>query len=101
MKIGKKNTYFIGILIFTGALVSLHFFHEGQIAYIYVSSVIGGFGVATGILIPWSILPDTIDYDELKTGKRREGDFYSIFLVLQKVCIPSPSAMIPYIFLSF
>lgn len=44
-----------------------------------------GPGVATGILIPWSILPDIIDLEELKTGKRREGDLYAMFSLFQKV----------------
>ena len=41
-------------------------------------------GVATGFLIPWSMLPDVVDLEELRTGERREGDLYSLFLVVQK-----------------
>jgi GPH family glycoside/pentoside/hexuronide:cation symporter len=30
------------------------------------------------------MLPDVIDLEELRTGERREGDLYSLFLVCQK-----------------
>lgn len=36
-------------------------------------------------LLPWSMLPDVIDEDELLTGKRSEGSFYSIFILIQKL----------------
>ena len=35
-------------------------------------------------VVPWSILPDVIDLDELTTGRRREGTFYSFMTLLQK-----------------
>ncbi|MEM7801537.1 MAG: MFS transporter, partial [Chloroflexota bacterium] len=50
-------------------------------------SVLAGIGVSLGFLIPWSLLPDVIDHDELQTGKRREGIFYGFFVFLQKMGI--------------
>jgi GPH family glycoside/pentoside/hexuronide:cation symporter len=41
--------------------------------------------VSTAYLIPWSMIPDVIDLDELNTGKRREGIFYSFMVFLQKM----------------
>lgn len=38
-------------------------------------------------LIPWSMLPDVVDLDELRTGQRREGIFYSFMILLQKVSL--------------
>ena len=35
--------------------------------------------------MPWSLLPDVIDLDELNTGRRREGTFYSFMTLLQKL----------------
>jgi GPH family glycoside/pentoside/hexuronide:cation symporter len=43
-----------------------------------------GFGVSTAYLIPWSMMPDVIELDELKTGQRREGIFYGFMVLLQK-----------------
>jgi GPH family glycoside/pentoside/hexuronide:cation symporter len=41
----------------------------------YVLAVMAGFGVSTAYLIPWSMMPDVIELDELTTGQRREGIF--------------------------
>lgn len=38
-------------------------------------------------LVPYALLPEIIDRDELKTGCRREGIYYGIFVFLQKVGI--------------
>ncbi len=36
-------------------------------------------------MIPWSIIPDAIEYGELITGKRYEGVFYSLISLAQKI----------------
>jgi len=44
-----------------------------------------GVGISVTYLIPWSMLPDVVELDELKTGIRREGVYYSFFVFFQKV----------------
>lgn len=44
-----------------------------------------GIGVSTAYLIPWSMIPDVIELDELNTGQRREGIFYGFMVLLQKL----------------
>ena len=36
-------------------------------------------------MLPWSILPDAVEFDEWKTGTRHEGTFYSLVTLAQKV----------------
>jgi GPH family glycoside/pentoside/hexuronide:cation symporter len=50
----------------------------------YLLAVMAGFGVSVAYLIPWSMIPDAIELDELNTGQRREGVFYSFMVLLQK-----------------
>ena len=47
-------------------------------------------------LIPWSMLPDVVELDELNHGKRREGIFYSMFAFFQKVGVAFGLAMSSY-----
>jgi GPH family glycoside/pentoside/hexuronide:cation symporter len=42
------------------------------------------------------MLPDVVDLDEVRTGKRREGDLYSIFLLFQKVGLGTALAFSGY-----
>jgi GPH family glycoside/pentoside/hexuronide:cation symporter len=51
----------------------------------YLLAILAGVGVATAYLVPWSMLPDVIELDELKTGQRREGIFYGYMVFLQKI----------------
>jgi GPH family glycoside/pentoside/hexuronide:cation symporter len=48
-------------------------------------AVLAGVGVATAYLVPWSMMPDVIELDELRTGRRREGVFYGFMVLLQKL----------------
>jgi GPH family glycoside/pentoside/hexuronide:cation symporter len=51
---------------------------------IVMLGLLAGIGVATAYLVPWAMLPDVIELDELETGQRREGTFYGFFVLLQK-----------------
>jgi glycoside/pentoside/hexuronide:cation symporter, GPH family len=50
----------------------------------YALAVMAGVGVSTAYLVPWSMIPDVIELDELQTGQRREGIFYGFMVLLQK-----------------
>ena len=57
----------------------------GQQMWIYGIAVLAGIGLSAAYLIPWAMLPDTIEYNEVKTGERQEGLFYGFFVFLQKL----------------
>ena len=40
--------------------------------------VLAGIGVSAAHVLPWSIIPDAIEWDEWQTGERHEGMFYSL-----------------------
>ena len=82
---GKKATYFAGMGIWLIAQVGLFLLQPGQVTLMYILAVMTGLGVSTAYLIPWSMLPDVIDLDELQTGQRREGLFYAFMVLLQKI----------------
>ncbi|MDZ8055501.1 MAG: MFS transporter [Aulosira sp. ZfuVER01] len=83
-KVGKKVVYFLGMSLWIIAAAGLYYLQPGQIGLMYVMAVMAGFGVSTAYLVPWSMIPDVIELDELQTGQRREGVFYGFMVLLQK-----------------
>ncbi|MDD1420887.1 MFS transporter [Dolichospermum sp. ST_sed1] len=83
-RIGKKLVYFLGMSSWIIAAAGLFFLQPNQVGLMYVMAVMAGVGVSTAYLIPWSMIPDVIELDELQTGQRREGIFYGFMVLLQK-----------------
>ncbi|MCE5258716.1 MAG: MFS transporter [Chloroflexi bacterium] len=45
---------------------------------------LAGIGISAAHVLPWSIIPDAVEWDELQTGQRHEGMFYSLVMLAQK-----------------
>ncbi len=93
-KIGKRGVYGLGMIVWIIAQAGLFFLQPGQTFLMYLFAVMAGFGVSVAYLIPWAMLPDVIELDELNTGQRREGIFYSFMTFLQKVCLGIAIALV-------
>lgn len=84
---GKKTVYYIGMSLWIVVAIAFFFVQPGQVTPLYVLAALAGAGVSIAFLIPWSMLPDVIELDELETGRRREGTYYGFFVFLQKLGI--------------
>jgi GPH family glycoside/pentoside/hexuronide:cation symporter len=85
-RIGKKWSFMIGMTEL--ALAILAIFVVGPrvpITVLYALIALCGIGFSTGYALPWSILPDAIDEDYVKTGENREGVFYGIWTFCSKL----------------
>lgn len=91
-RIGKLPTRVVGALISISGFVMLFTVGEGDMLkawfiYVYLGSPFGG----RSFLLP-SMHADVIDYDELRTGMRREGQFAAFWAIMPKlVAVPSLS----------
>lgn len=81
----KKWVYGLGMGCWLLAQLGLFALQPGQAGMMLVLGVLAGVGVSTAYLIPWSMVPDVIELDELQTGQRREGIFYGLISLLQKI----------------
>jgi glycoside/pentoside/hexuronide:cation symporter, GPH family len=93
-KVGKKAVYFMGSGFWMISQAGLFLLQPGQTTMLYFLAILAGLGVSTAYLIPWSMLPDVIELDELETGQRREGLFYSFMAFLQKICLGVALALV-------
>ncbi|MCU0490439.1 MAG: MFS transporter [Chloroflexaceae bacterium] len=86
-RIGKKAVYYYGMSFWVLVQAGLFFLPSDQIMLAVVLAFLAGVGIATAYLVPWSMLPDVTDLDELETGQRREGIFYGVMTLIQKTCV--------------
>ena len=84
-RVGKQSLYFIGIGSWLIVQIFLFFLQPGQTSLMYSLCIAASFGVATAYIVPWALLPDVVELDELNTGQRREGVFYAFMTLLQKI----------------
>ena len=93
----KRLAYIAGIAFW--AVVQLVIITLGPstpLAVLLGLCALAGIGVSAAHVLPWSILPDAIEWDEWQTGKRHEGMFYSIVTLTHKV---AASIAIPLVLL--
>lgn len=84
-RFGKRRTY-IGSMMFLGVmLLIISQVPPGGQNTILIAAVFAGLGYGAANAIPWAIVADVIEVDELKTGKRREGVFYGYLVFFRKL----------------
>jgi GPH family glycoside/pentoside/hexuronide:cation symporter len=85
-RLGKRLAYIIGVSFWAAAqLVLITMGAQSSIVLITALCIVAGIGVGAAHVLPWSMLPDAVEWDEWKTGERHEGSFYSMVTVCQKI----------------
>jgi GPH family glycoside/pentoside/hexuronide:cation symporter len=82
----KRIAYIVGIAFWAVVqLVLVTIQPSTNLGLILFLCVLAGIGVGAAHVLPWSIIPDAIEWGELKSGERHEGMFYSLITLSQKV----------------
>jgi glycoside/pentoside/hexuronide:cation symporter, GPH family len=79
-KTGKKLVYGLGFIIMAAGLMVLFFVgHTMGVAFNLIMMAFLGIGMGLLYAMPYAIVADSIEYDYLRTGERREGAFFGIW----------------------
>jgi GPH family glycoside/pentoside/hexuronide:cation symporter len=95
-RLNKRMAYIGGIAFW--AIVQIVLINLGPstpLAVILVLAGLAGIGVSAAHVIPWSIIPDAVEWDELRTGERHEGMFYSLVVLIEKIGVAGALPLIP------
>ena len=84
-KYDKRSTFIWGSFSWIIVCLILASLQPGQVRLTYVLAILAGSGIATAYFLPWAMIPDVIELDELRTGQRREGSFYAFAAFFQKL----------------
>jgi GPH family glycoside/pentoside/hexuronide:cation symporter len=96
-RLGKQKAYIIGLSWWTVVMLILAVIQPGHQALVFVLAISVGLGVAAAHVVPWSMVPDVIEVDELETGKRREGTYYGFLVFIQKTGVAFTLALMQWI----
>ncbi len=81
---GKKAAWLTSMAVNTGAFMAVFFLGPGDAVIYGVLVFLSGIGFGATLAIPSSIQADVIDYDELLTGERREGQYIGLWSIAKK-----------------
>jgi Na+/melibiose symporter-like transporter len=82
----KSTVFVIGLAIWIAALLVIQQMDPTWPRWsMWVLAALVGVGFAAGDLMPWSMLGDVIDEDELRHGERRDGIYAGVFTFLRKL----------------
>jgi GPH family glycoside/pentoside/hexuronide:cation symporter len=84
-KLEKKVTWLAAMVINTGAFTGVFFLGPGDANLYGVLVFVSGIGLGATLAIPSAMQADVIDYDELLSGQRREGEYIGIWSITKKL----------------
>lgn len=81
---GKKAAWLGSMTLNTGAFIGVFSLGPGDVWMYGVLVFLSGIGFGATLAIPSAIQADVIDYDELLTGQRREGQYIGLWSISKK-----------------
>jgi glycoside/pentoside/hexuronide:cation symporter, GPH family len=85
-KWNKQKAYIGGMVFLAVVIVCMGLAKPawGLPAMIALGSL-AGFGLGAVQILTWAMIPDGVEWDELQTGQRHEGMFYSLVTTIRKI----------------
>ena len=84
-KRNKREAYILGMSFWVVVQVLAFTIQPGEMEYLLLIGALAGVGVSAAYVLPDSILPDVIEWDELRTRRRQEGIYYGIRTLIRKL----------------
>ncbi|MBL8098482.1 MAG: MFS transporter [Anaerolineales bacterium] len=84
-RLNKIKAYIIGMICWVIVEILIFTIQPGEINYLLWLAAFAGVGVSAAYILPDSILPDVIEWDELRTNRRQEGVYYGIRTLIRKL----------------
>jgi GPH family glycoside/pentoside/hexuronide:cation symporter len=81
----KREAYILGMTAWVVVQGMIFTIQPGDIPHLLWIAALAGIGVSAAYVMPDSILPDVIEWDELRTGRRQEGIYYGIRTLIRKL----------------
>jgi GPH family glycoside/pentoside/hexuronide:cation symporter len=84
-RLGKRNTWAVAIAMATLSSAACAWLEDGSITLFSVILLIGGAAYGNTLSLPPAMVADLIDWDEARTGGRREGSYFALWAFVTKL----------------
>ena len=92
----KKPLLVVSMLVIAGAIGAFGLVEEGQIWLAVALAAVGGIGGAGSDVVFPSVQADVIDYDEYRTGERKEGVYFAGWAFASKTAGAGAAALVGF-----
>jgi GPH family glycoside/pentoside/hexuronide:cation symporter len=93
----KKKAIIFGMFFLSISIIGMSFTQpEWGLPVILLFACLVGIGLGATQVLTWAMIPDAVEWDELQTGQRHEGIFYSSVQTLRKI---GSSLSLPFVLL--
>lgn len=75
----KGPAYACGLGIAAIAILATFLLPSQPTPFIYLIAIIAGIGFSANWVLPWAMIPDVVDLDQLETGHSRSGMYYGVW----------------------
>lgn len=82
---GKRNAYIAGMSFWAVVQLLIITIMPGQHTLILILTFFAGISVSTAHVLPNALFPDVLEWDELRTGQRRDGMYYGLLNLMRKL----------------
>jgi glycoside/pentoside/hexuronide:cation symporter, GPH family len=84
-RFGKREAFIICMSFWMVVSAIISQVAPGETRQIFIAALFAGVGLGAAHVVPWAIVADVVEEDELRTGKRREGAYAGYLVFFRKL----------------
>jgi len=84
-RFGKRRSYIGSMTLMAITLVIVSQVPPGGVTMVFIAAIFAGLGYGAASVIPWSMVADVVESDELISGQRREGMYAGYLVFFRKI----------------
>lgn len=81
----KNRAYILGLVLCAAGLLALYWVGPGDQRKVMAILVVTGIGMGAHWIVPFAMVPDTIDHGHMQAGERKTGMYYGLYGLMDKL----------------
>ena len=81
----KNRAYLLGLVLCAAGLLALYWVGPGEQRRVTAILVVIGIGMGAHWIVPFAMVPDTIDHGHAQAGERQTGMYYGLYGLMDKL----------------